>query len=68
MEKKPFSDKRWWDNPMPISSDCSSCQYTKGFGKCDKYPEGIPKEMRDQSFPGTENYNRHYCNYRKKGN
>lgn len=65
MNEKPYSDKRWWDNPMSIMSECAFCYYDRGFGKCDKYPEGIPAEMRDQSFPGTENYKKNYCKFRK---
>ncbi len=66
MKKRPYSDSRWRDNPMPISSKCRSCEYYRGARKCDKYPEGIPKEIEDKSFPGIEEYDENYCKYRKK--
>ena len=49
----PYSDKRWSDAPKPVNSECNSCKYHYGFGKCEKHPEGIPKEKLNQSFPGT---------------
>ena len=48
----PYSDKRWSDAPKPVNSECNSCKYHYGFGKCEKHPEGIPKEKLKQSFPG----------------
>lgn len=54
----PYSDKRWSDAPKPVNSECNSCKYHYGFGKCEKHPEGIPKEKLKQSFPGTGNYNK----------
>ena len=56
----PYSDKRWSDAPKPVNSECNSCKYHYGFGKCEKHPEGIPKEKLKQSFPGTGNYNKKY--------
>ena len=38
----PYSDKRWSDAPKPVNSECNSCKYHYGFGKCEKHPEGIP--------------------------
>lgn len=62
---KPYSDKRWWIAPRGITSECGSCIFDFGFGKCEKYPDGIPKETIDKSFPGTEEYKKKYCKYRK---
>lgn len=66
MEKKPYSDRRWWDNPMPISSYCNDCKHWKGFGKCDKYENGVPKEILDKSFPNHADFNENYCEYREE--
>lgn len=65
MEKKPYSDPRWWDNPMPSFSDCGACIYHRGRRKCDKYPEGIPDKIMGRSFPRTDTYKKKYCKYRK---
>lgn len=65
MEKKPYSERRWWDNPMPISSLCDKCIYWKGFGKCEKYEDKVPRETLNKSFPGTENFQEDYCPYRR---
>lgn len=62
---KPYSDKRWWIAPRGITSECGNCIFDFGYGKCEKYPDGIPKEMIDKSFPGTEEYKKKYCKYRK---
>ena len=62
----PYSDKRWSDAPKPVNSECNSCKYHYGFGKCEKHPEGIPKEKLKQSFPGTGNYNKKYCEHKSK--
>lgn len=62
--KKPYSDKRWWDDPKPISSLCGECALWRGFGKCDKYETKVPKEIMDKSFPGTEKFDENYCPYR----
>lgn len=64
--KEPYSDKRWHDIPKWISSQCGECKYDYGFGKCEKYPDGIPKEKLKQSFPGNRNYNKKYCEFRKE--
>lgn len=63
---QPYSDRRWSDTPKGIDSECNFCRYHYGYGKCEKYPEGIPKEMLKQSFPGTRNYNKKYCEHRSK--
>lgn len=62
----PYSDRRWRDAPKFIESECNSCRYHYGLGKCKKYPEGISKEKLKQSFPGTEHYNKKYCKYREE--
>lgn len=61
---KPYSDRRWWDVPKAISSQCNECCYDGDFAKCEKYPDGIPKEILKQSFPGMEGYKEDYCSYR----
>lgn len=61
MEKKPYSDRRWWEAPKAFDSACSSCIRYRGYLKCDTYPEGIPKELIKQSFPDTEKYKESYC-------
>lgn len=66
--KKPYSAKRWHDNPGGIFSDCGQCTYWKGFCKCDKYEKTIPQELMDKSFPGLENYDPNYCPYRNVKN
>lgn len=63
MEEKLFSDRRWWDNPGGILSQCGDCIHWHGFGKCDCYDPIVPKEILDKSFPGTEMYDEHYCPY-----
>lgn len=64
-DKKPYSDKRWWDNPMPVFSLCGKCKYWKGFGKCEKLST-VPDEILDKSFPGTERFDENYCQYREE--
>lgn len=35
MEKKPYSDPRWWDNPQPIIVQCGLCKhYKRGTRSC----------------------------------
>lgn len=62
---KPYSDRRWWDTPKPIDSECNFCIHDHGFDKCDKYPEGMPKSVIKQSFPGTSGYNKNYCDMKE---
>lgn len=62
---EPYSDRRWRDAPKGINSACGECKFHYGFGKCEKYTEGIPRELLKQSFPGTEGYKKKYCKYRK---
>lgn len=67
MEKKPYSDPRWWDNPMPKSSACGNCKFYQGFLKCEKYNPKIPMAILDKSFPGTEEFDENYCPHRTEG-
>ena len=67
MWEKPYSHPRFWDNPMPVFSQCRDCRYWHGRGKCDKYePDRVPEEVMDKSFPGTEEYDENYCPYREE--
>ena len=43
MEKKPYSDRRWWEAPKAFDSACNSCTRYHGYAKCDTYPDGIPE-------------------------
>lgn len=45
MDKKPYSDNRFWDNPQAKDVQCNSCTYYKGFAKCEAFPDGIPREL-----------------------
>ena len=65
MEKKPYSDRRWWDNPGFVGSLCNNCKFGPAF-ECKKYPNGIPRELLFKSFPGTENFDENYCPYREE--
>lgn len=62
---KPYSDRRWWDAPKGIDSNCNTCKLYLDFAKCEKYPDGIPGEIIDKSFPGMDDYKEKYCKYRK---
>lgn len=66
MEDKPYSDKRWNSPMIGIDSECCSCVYWEGFGKCKKYRQ-VPKEIMDKSFPmpGTGEFDINYCKYRE---
>lgn len=64
MLEKPYSHPRWWDNPMMISSLCEKCRYITSGNTCEKYPQQIPDELYDKSFPGTKEYDAAYCQYR----
>lgn len=61
MEKKSYSDRRWWEAPKAFDSACSSCVRYHGYAKCDTYPDGIPIEIIKQSFPDTNNYKEDFC-------
>lgn len=65
---KPYSDRRWWDAPKPLDSGCNFCQFHYGFGKCEKYPEGIPRDIMKKSFPepGKPDKFPEYCKFRKE--
>jgi len=45
MDKKPFSDSRWRDEPKPKDAACCSCVHYAGFGKCKAFPKKIPYEL-----------------------
>lgn len=64
MEKRPYSDHRWWDNPMPKDSACGRCKFYHGFLKCEKYEPTIPTDILDKSFLGTVTFDENYCPYR----
>lgn len=64
----PYSDKRWWIASKPLDSGCNFCQFYYGFGKCEKYPDKIPRDILDKSFPepGKEDKFPEYCDFRKE--
>ena len=66
MEMKPYSDQRWHDTPKAFSSECSECVHDRGWCKCEKYPDGIPSEILDQSFRGMDDYKEGYCSFLQK--
>lgn len=37
-------------NPGVIDSQCNSCKYYHGFGKCDAFPNGIPETILDNDI------------------
>ena len=61
MEKKPYSDRRWWEAPKAFDSACNSCTRYHGYAKCDIYPDGIAREVIRQSALGTNNYKEDFC-------
>ena len=61
MEKKPYSDRRWWEAPKAFDSACNSCTRYHGYAKCDTYPDGIPGAVIRQSALGTNNYKEDFC-------
>ena len=65
MEKKPYSDRRWWEEPKAFDSACNSCTRYHGYAKCDTYPDGIPGAVIRQSALGTNNYKEDLCRKRK---
>ena len=46
MEKKPYSDRRWWEAPKAFDSACNSCTRYHGYAKCDTYPDGNKQLQR----------------------
>lgn len=45
MEKKLYSDSRWWDNPHPIAAQCGNCKHFKrGTISCKAFVK-IPKDI-----------------------
>jgi hypothetical protein len=45
MEKKPYSDARWWDDPKPEMAACGRCVHYITRGKCRAFPDEIPREL-----------------------
>lgn len=48
MEKKPYSDARWWDNPMPHTPQCGKCKNYIGYIDgllCCKAFDSIPRDI-----------------------
>lgn len=45
MDKKPYSDERWTEPLIGEDVQCNGCIHTRGFGKCDAFPVGIPREL-----------------------
>jgi len=45
--KKPYSDKRWYENPglKKIESQCCECKYYNWNRTCKAFPEEIPREL-----------------------
>lgn len=67
MEKKPYSDPRWWDNPMGVPSQCNDCRHYNGDATCLAFPEGIPKEIASNKFIHNKPYeNDNGFRYEKK--
>ena len=66
--EKLYADKRWWMPSKPLDSGCSFCQLYYGFGKCEKYPDGIPRDVLTSSFPepGKEDRFPTYCDSRQE--
>jgi len=63
MDKKPYSDSRWWDDPKPCDVSCNSCAHYFGFAKCKAFPNEIPRELllsvevrHDKPYPGDGGY------------
>ncbi len=66
MGSKPYSNSRWWDNPMPVDSLCNNCKYYQGYLNCGKRKSKIQRDILDKSFPGTEKFDENYCQYREE--
>lgn len=50
--KKPYSDARWWDEPVVEKVICNDCSHRFTHDPndpkifcCDAFPEGIPRSM-----------------------
>ena len=65
VNKKPYSDQRWRDDPQAVVSLCSVCQRfllekSKELRKpvCKKCPDGIPSDLLDlaENDPKPECY------------
>lgn len=62
MEKKPYSDSRWRDNPCPIMTQCGKCRHFKrGTISCKAFTE-IPNdilanyEIHDHPIDGDQGF------------
>ncbi|MDR1563888.1 MAG: hypothetical protein LBS74_02915 [Oscillospiraceae bacterium] len=55
--QKPYSNKRWHDNPCPIFDlQCNKCKNYFGFGKCKAFPEKIPPELLSDEIKHNKPY------------
>lgn len=49
--KKPYSDRRWYDDPGGYNPVCSFCKHRRNYDDdlevlpCDAFPEGIPRSI-----------------------
>lgn len=43
-------------NPGVVSSQCNHCRHYWGFGRCDAYPDNIPREILGNQFEHTTPY------------
>ena len=43
-------------NPGVVSSQCNYCRHYWGFGRCDAYPDNIPREIMGNQFEHTAPY------------
>lgn len=55
--------KRFTQNPGTQFSNCNECDLYLGYGKCEKYPDKIPRELSLKSYV-KDDYS--YCKYRKE--
>ena len=56
--EKPYSDKRWWDNPgfKKIESQCYKCKHYNWDGTCKAFPKGMPKDIIRNDFIHDKEY------------
>ena len=52
-----YEDVRWRCDVGAIAVMCNSCVHNRGAGKCDAFPNGIPRELilrneHDTPYPG----------------
>lgn len=66
-KKKPYSDPRWWDNPMGVPSQCNDCVHNHRDLTCEAFPERIPREILSNKFIHDKPYeNDNGFRYEKK--